>query len=70
MIDQRRLQICRVALAHIASNLGRGTIIPSSFDNGSRPLRTKATEALKEAGYVYKENPDGWYQDDTLVIPM
>lgn len=68
--NNKRISILGRALANIASNLGRGTIIPSSFDNGSRPLRTRATEALEEAGYTYKENPDGWYEGDKLIIPM
>ena len=70
LADNKKIGILGKALAHIASNLGRGTIVPSGFDNGSRPLRIKATEALKEAGYTFKENPDGWYEGDKLVIPM
>ena len=66
-MSEAREKILVKALADIASNLGRGTIVPSGFDSGSRPLRARASEALKEAGYVYKEYPqvppdgDGWY---------
>lgn len=68
--NKEKLGIMQKALANIASNLGRGTIVPSGFDNGSRPLRTEATQALRQAGYVYMENPDGWYEGSKLVIPM
>lgn len=57
-------------LAEIASNLGRGSIYLFEADSASRPLRARATEGLKAAGYVYKENPDGWYLNDKLIIPM
>lgn len=63
-------QILAEALARVASNLGRGSLRPSEFDEGSRPLRVEASEALKEAGYEYMENPDGWRKDGKLVIPM
>jgi hypothetical protein len=68
--SNKRERILREALADIANNLGRGTMVPSSFDNGSRPLRVRATETLKQVGYIYKENPDGWYEGNKLIIPM
>ncbi len=53
-------------LAEIASNLGRGSIIPSVADTASRLLRVKATEILHTCGYQYyecvgKNNIDGWH---------
>lgn len=61
-----REQILAEALARIASNLGRGSLHPSPAD----PLRAEASKALKEAGYKYMENPDGWRKNGKLVIPM
>ncbi|GAH78327.1 unnamed protein product, partial [marine sediment metagenome] len=61
-----REQILAEGLARIASNLGRGSFHPSDED----PLRVEAAKALKEAGYKYMENPDGWRRDGKLVIPM
>ena len=58
-------------LAKIASNLGRGGVVGSQSDNGSRPLRIAASETLKQAGMRYMEYPaveeDGWYKDGVRI---
>ena len=58
-------------LASIASNLGRGGVIGSLSDAGSRPLRIAASKTLALAGMRYMEYPsveeDGWYKDGVRI---
>jgi len=69
--EGQTVAILASGMAKIASNLGRGGMVGSQSDNGSRPLRVAATECLKKAGLVYHEYPsmpdDGWYRGDKLV---
>lgn len=66
MNAKEREAILIKGLAAIASNLGRGSLIPSEADSASRPLRIRATETLNSIGYRYyervgKDNIDGWF---------
>ncbi len=65
-----REKIYLSALSNIASNLGSGSLVGSDEDKGSRPLRVHASQALKQAGFHYQENPDGWVNEtDKIFYP-
>lgn len=57
-------------LADIASNFGHGSFSGTPGHGIMVKFRVAAADTLRSAGYVCKENPDGWYLGDKLVIPM
>ena len=68
---ETKQKILLKGLVDVASNLGMGSFRPSREDDGARPLRTRASEALKEAGYNYyeccgKDNMDGWFTEKEI----
>ena len=63
MKAKEREEILIKGLAEIASNLGEGGFTASERYQARTPLRRKASETLRNAGYHYQENPDGWVQN-------
>lgn len=58
-------------LAAIASNLGNGSIRPSEAARAADPLRLRASETLRNAGYAFYENAgpdrlDYWFTKKQL----